>query len=153
METSPFTGEKLQILTYTRHLWALSIEDSLACHTYCDTGHLFIMVISEDPWHSHLMPSVWQWSCHYLFLRLRSVAAGIRTPNLPLARQTATRLCQRRGSRIKKNAVLNEWFVNITCYFTVPFGKWNGPCDPLYQKICNAKPSGVQKSSHDRSVI
>ena len=33
----------------------------------CDTGHLFIMVISEDPWHSHLMPSVWQWSCHYLF--------------------------------------------------------------------------------------
>ena len=21
----------------------------------------------QDPWHSHLMPSVWQWSCHYLF--------------------------------------------------------------------------------------
>ena len=37
------------------------------CHTYCDTVHPFIMVISEDPWHSLLMPSVWQWSCHYPF--------------------------------------------------------------------------------------
>ena len=37
------------------------------CYTYCDTGHPFIMVISEDPWHSHLLPSVWQCSCHYLF--------------------------------------------------------------------------------------
>ena len=63
-------------------------EGSLACHTYCDTWHPFIMVISEDPWHSHLLPSVWQWSCHYLFLQLRSVLAGIRTPNLPLAGQT-----------------------------------------------------------------
>ena len=39
----------------------------------------------EDPWHPHLLPSVWQWSCHYLFLRLRSVTVGIQTPNLPLA--------------------------------------------------------------------
>ena len=50
--------------------------------------HPLIMVISEDPWHSHLLPSVWQWSCHYLFLRRRSVAARIRTPNLPLAKPT-----------------------------------------------------------------
>ena len=61
---------------------------SIAWHTYCDTGHLFIMVISEDPWHSHLLPSVWRWSCHYLSLWLRSVAAGIRTPKLPLAGRT-----------------------------------------------------------------
>ena len=35
-----------------------------------------MMVISEDQWHSHLLPSVWQWSCHFLFLRrrLRSTA-------------------------------------------------------------------------------
>ena len=70
------------------HSWPLSSEGSLACHTYCDTGHPFIMVISEDPWYSHLLLSVWQWSCHYLFLLLRSVAAGMRTPNLPLARRT-----------------------------------------------------------------
>ena len=39
--------------------WALiAIEQwgCLACHTYYDTGHPFIMVISEDPWHSHLLP-------------------------------------------------------------------------------------------------
>ena len=60
--------------------WPLTSEGSLACHTYCDTGHPFIMVITEDPWHSHLLPSFWQWSCHYLFLRLRSVATGNRTP-------------------------------------------------------------------------
>ena len=27
-------GEGLQILTYARHLWQLSNEGSLACHTY-----------------------------------------------------------------------------------------------------------------------
>ena len=51
--------------------------------TYCDTGHPFTVVIPEDPWHSHLLPSVWQLSLPVL--RLRSVASGIRTPNLPLA--------------------------------------------------------------------
>ena len=35
-----------------------------------------------------IMPSVWQWSCHCLFLRLKSVTARIRTPNLLLARRT-----------------------------------------------------------------
>ena len=59
-------------------------EGSLACHTYCDMGHPFTMVISKDPWHSHLLQSVYQWSCHYLYLRLRSVATGIQTPNLAL---------------------------------------------------------------------
>ena len=61
-------GKWLQIFTYARHSWPLSSEVSLACHTYCDTVHSFIMVISEDPWHSHLMPLVWQWICLYLIL-------------------------------------------------------------------------------------
>ena len=73
---------------HARHLWPLSSEGSILCYTYCDTGHPFIMVISEDQWHSHLLPSVWQWSCHYLFLRHMSFAGGIRTPNLPLAGRT-----------------------------------------------------------------
>ena len=37
--------------------YCMSSEGSLACHTCCDTGHPFIMVvwlISEDPWHSNL---------------------------------------------------------------------------------------------------
>ena len=48
----------------------MAIEHSIACHTFCNTWHRFIMVISEDPWHSHLMLSIWKWSCHYLFSRL-----------------------------------------------------------------------------------
>ena len=60
----------------------MAIEGSLACHTYCDMGHPFIMVISVDPRHSHLLPNVWQWSCNYLSLQLRYVAAGILTTNL-----------------------------------------------------------------------
>ena len=46
-------GEGLQILTYARYSWPLNSEGSLTCHTHCETGLLFIMVISEDPWHSH----------------------------------------------------------------------------------------------------
>ena len=46
------------MIWYDMHSWPLSSEGSLACHTYWDTGHPFIMVISEDPWHSHLLPSV-----------------------------------------------------------------------------------------------
>ena len=63
-------GEGLQILTEAQHSWPPSSEGSLACNTYCDTGHPYIKVIPEDSCHSHLLPSVRQWSCHYLFLRL-----------------------------------------------------------------------------------
>ena len=44
-EDVTITGEGLQIWTNAWHSWPLSIEVSLACHTYCDKGHLFIMVI------------------------------------------------------------------------------------------------------------
>ena len=33
--------EGFQILTYTRHSCPIGTEGSLACHTYCITGHLF----------------------------------------------------------------------------------------------------------------
>ena len=36
----------------------------------------------------YTLTPIHQWSCHYLFLRLRFVAVGIQTPNLPLARRT-----------------------------------------------------------------
>ena len=49
-------GEKLILMTYARHSWPSSSEGSLVCQTYCDTGHAFIMVISEDPWDLHLLP-------------------------------------------------------------------------------------------------
>ena len=47
------TGEGLQILTYIRHSWSFSSEVFFLYfsmyHTYCYTGQLFVMVISEDP--------------------------------------------------------------------------------------------------------
>ena len=36
----------LLILTYARHLWPMNSGVSLACHTYCETGHPLITVIS-----------------------------------------------------------------------------------------------------------
>ena len=74
METSPLPVKSCK-LTCARDSWPLSSEGSLTCHTYCDTGHSFIMVISEDPWHSLLLLSVSQWSCHYPFLRLTQPSA------------------------------------------------------------------------------
>ena len=75
-------------------LIAIRSKGSLARHTYCDTGHLFIMVIFEEPWHSHLLPSALQWSCRYLFSR--PVATGTRTP-FSLQDERSKRLRQRRG--------------------------------------------------------
>ena len=44
-----FAGDMLQVSTHAWHSWPLSSEGSLACHTYCNTDHPFIMVTSEDP--------------------------------------------------------------------------------------------------------
>ena len=38
-----------QILTNARHLLSLNDKGSLACRTYCGTGHSFKLVISDDP--------------------------------------------------------------------------------------------------------
>ena len=76
---------------FDQYSYSLIIRSELECSwasdTYCDTGHPFIMVISEDLWHS-LLQSVWQQSCQYLFLRLTSVTAEILTSNLPHMRRT-----------------------------------------------------------------
>ena len=119
--------------TYARHTWPLSSEGSLACHTYCDMEHPFIMVISEDQWHSHVLPSVWQWSCHYLFLWLRSVAAGINTTNLPPARQmlaTATVIKDNdlKGLRLSYLSHLGKgWVLHLNKL------EFDSPKDALYQ--------------------
>ena len=41
--------------------------------------------------------SVWQWRSHYLFLRLVSIATGIRTPNFRLRAERSNRLRHRGG--------------------------------------------------------
>ena len=48
-------GEGLQTVTYARQLWPLSSQGSLTCNTYCDTSQPFIVVMSEDPGHSHFL--------------------------------------------------------------------------------------------------
>ena len=70
------TSEEPQILTCTQHSWPFCSEGSLTCHT-CDTMHQFKMVISDDNWLSRLLPSVWQWNCHYRVLPLRYVTVWI----------------------------------------------------------------------------
>ena len=50
MEMSP-----LLVKGCSWHSCPWSSEGSLACHTYCDTGRPFIMVVSEGLWHSHLL--------------------------------------------------------------------------------------------------
>ena len=72
------------LYSYTQQPRSLSSEGVLE---YFDTRHPFITVISEVLWHSHLLPSVWKWSCHYLILRRRYVAAEIQTPNPTRRRQ------------------------------------------------------------------
>ena len=36
-------------------------------NTYFDTEYPLRLIILDDPWHSHILPSVWQVRCHYLF--------------------------------------------------------------------------------------
>ena len=80
------TDEGLHMLTYALLSWPLSSKGSSAYHSYCDTWHLF--KIFEDHDTHTVLQRISQWSCHYLFLRLRSVVIGIRTPNFLHVRQT-----------------------------------------------------------------
>ena len=64
-------------------------EGSLSCHTYCDTGPSIIMVFSEDPWHSHLLPSVTVTTC---FKDLGLSRTGIESYVLHARRTTQPRL-------------------------------------------------------------
>ena len=98
METAP-----LQVLTHTRHSCPLSSEDSLVCHTYWVTGHPFIMVISEDnypkdPWHSNLLPSVWQWSCNYLLNDLGLSRLEFENPTFRMRGERSNRLRHHGGT-------------------------------------------------------
>ena len=85
METSPLPVKGCKFWT-----WAVRVLKR-------DTGHPFIMVISEDPWHSHLLPSVWKWSCRYLFLRLSLSRLGFEHPTFCLRGESSSPLHHRRG--------------------------------------------------------
>ena len=78
METSPMLvkGCKFWPMLGTSGHWAVRVLKRAT-----PTVAFSTMIISEDPWHSHL-PSVWQWSYHYLFLRLTSVAVIFYNHNI-----------------------------------------------------------------------
>ena len=59
----PVKGFNFWPMLVTHGHWAERVG-YITCHIYCDTGYPFIMVISQDPWHLHLLSSAWQWSCH-----------------------------------------------------------------------------------------
>ena len=129
-----FTGEGLQILTSVRHSRQLSIEGSLKRHTYCDTGHTFIMVFSEDPWLSHLLPSVWQWSCHMsVFYDLGLSRLGFEHPTFRLRCKRSNPLRHRSGRYAEKithnksqyNRMLVSTSRKYTClYLTMRLENW-----------------------------
>ena len=56
--------------------------------TYCDTEHLFISVISEDPWHSHLLSSVGSGTVTTCFYDLGLSPLGFEHPTFFHARRT-----------------------------------------------------------------
>ena len=97
------TFEGLQILSwnFARHSWLLSIEGSLACQTYSDTGHPFIMVISSRTCDTHIfcraLSSGAVTTCFYD--RLRSVTAWIWSPTFQLRGQRSKPLRHRRGQK------------------------------------------------------
>ena len=79
----------------------LSSDSSLKCHTFCDTGKPFIVVISEDPWHSHLLPSIWQCSeaANTFFNDLGLSPLGFEYSNFRMQDERFNRLRQRGGWR------------------------------------------------------
>ena len=64
--------------------WSLSSEGSLTCHTYCDAGLPFIMIISEDPWRSH------KFAERLAVLTTQVCRDRGSNPDLPHARRTST---------------------------------------------------------------
>ena len=124
-----FNSEGLQILTYTQHSWPSTSEDSLACYTYCETGQPVILVISEDPWHSHLLSSAWQCSCFNDLGLSRpgiepwSPACDMRHGEFKLLKSRSKIDDIKKGTRYDSRSILLQYFsrCQILGYFT-----WSG---------------------------
>ena len=61
-----------------------------------------------------MLLSVWQWSCQYLFLRLRFVAAKIRTPNVIFP-------CQHKWKRLQKMELYSSPVLFVQRNFATSF--------------------------------
>ena len=82
---------------------ALMAIDHWRCHTYQDTGHPFIIIISEGLWHSHLMPSQCCSGAVFIcFNDLRLSRLGFEHPTYRLRVERSNPLRHRRGFKIAK---------------------------------------------------
>ena len=81
-ETSPFQW-RASNFDQCKAPMAIEQWEFFRCHIYCDTGHPFIMVISEDPWHSRLLRAFGSGDVTICFYEW-----GNRTLYLPHARRT-----------------------------------------------------------------
>ena len=116
------TSEGLQILTNARHLWSLSSDCSLACHTYCDTRHPFIMFIFKDLWHSHPCRTLDIGAVATCFYDLGLSRLGFEHLTFPLRGKRSNRLRHHRGfenmwiQTIKKVVFATKdahWYKNV----------------------------------------
>ena len=68
IETSPLLVKGCKFLSILGSHGHRAISGGiLACHTFCDMGHPFRMVNFEDLLQLHILQSIKQLSCHYLF--------------------------------------------------------------------------------------
>ena len=83
--------------------------------------HPFIMVISENPWHSHLLPNVWQGSCHYLFYDLSLLRLEFEHRTLRMRSERSNRLRPRGGYSDYKEYIniLSVYIWNITHFYSI----------------------------------
>ena len=82
-------------------------------YTYCDTRHPFVMVISKDPWHPHLLSCVWQWSCPYLFNDLDLTRLGLEHPTFRLRGERSNPLRPQWLSKIILQRITYIWNKNV----------------------------------------
>lgn len=80
-------------------------------HTYCLKSHPFVW---PSPSIHYMLPNVWHGSCHYLFLRLRYIATGYRTPISCMQWERSTNWAN--GANSTNNHKLNDGLTNLVCY-------------------------------------
>ena len=98
-----------------QHSWPLSSKGFLiARHTYCNMGHPFIMVISEDRWHSHLLRVFSSGAVTICFYNLGLSQLGFEHPTFRLRGQRSNN--EKRssvGGNHTKIGLMQNWMVLI----------------------------------------
>ena len=73
----PVKGFKIWPILETHGHWSVKV---LSVPHLLWHGTSVYIFVSEDPWHSQLLPSVEHWSCHYLFYDLYLSRLGFENP-------------------------------------------------------------------------